>query len=90
MKTKRLHKPDIWHIMNCLMVAVVMAFMAVYAYPLLVKVAAPLDSVPLPPAVLGLKLSSAVIGAFVVSAVSAIPAIARGLAPEWKYIVGHD
>lgn len=71
MKTKRFHMPDIWHIINCLMVAAAMVFMAVsvYAYPLLVKVASPLDSIPLPPALLGLKLSSAIIGGFFVSAV---------------------
>lgn len=84
MKTKRFHMPDIWHIINCLMVTVAMTFMAVHAYPLLVKVASPLDSIPLPSTLLGLKLSSAIIGGFFVSAVSAVPMIARGLAPDWK------
>jgi len=86
MKRKHIPMPDIWHIFNFLIVVVAMAIMAVYGYPLLVKVLAPLDTVPLPPALLGLKLSSAFIGGFFISAFSAIPTIARGLAPDWKML----
>lgn len=64
MKIKSLSLPYGWYVFNCLLVAVAMAVMAEHGYPLLVKVAAPLDSITLPPALLGLQLSSAFIGGF--------------------------
>lgn len=90
MKTKSSLLPGIWYLVYCLLVAVVMAAVAVHVYPLLVDAFAPLDSIALPAALHGLKLSSVLVGAFGISAVSAIPAIARALAPATKNIICRD
>jgi len=90
MKIKQPSSSDVFRFVNFVLVAVVMAFMMVNCYPLLVKFATPLDSFILPPALLGLKLSSALIGAFACSVVSAVPAMARALVPDTRSIVCRD
>ncbi len=90
MKPESSRLPGIWYLVYWLLVAVVMAIMAVHAYPLLADVFVPLDSIVLTSALHGLKLRSVFIGAFAISAVSAIPAMARALAPDTKNIICRD
>lgn len=94
MKSKRWPTLDVGHITNCLLVAAFVAFALPFTYPWMIEVATPLDVMPLPPAFLGLKLSSAFIGVFLGSVVSAIPAIARTVAramvQDWKRVINQD
>lgn len=90
MKKKFPTKPDVWLIVNYLIVVIAMAIMALHLYPLLMKIVAPMDAIVLPTSLQGIKLSSVLIGVIATSTFSAIPSLARGLAPDLRYIVNRD
>ncbi|MBC3871476.1 hypothetical protein [Undibacterium oligocarboniphilum] len=90
MNNRKQYLHRFWHCMNCLILAFVMAWVAVPAYPLLMIALTPLDHVTLPKLLLGLHLSSVCTGAIAYALVTSIPAIARKLTPDLSGIISHQ
>jgi hypothetical protein len=83
-------KLNIWYFLSILTTTVTVLVLLFYAYPFLAEVTAPLDKVQLPAAFLNLKLSSAMLGGFIASAVTAIPSVAHKVELRWENIANKD